>query len=81
MTISFVDAKEIGLITLTFIIVQQTVQLTPQGNGLKCWFKFKVCLSSSNSTFTYKIITPYKFSQYFKLMTESLLQIFKVQSL
>ena len=72
---------------LTFIIVQQTVQLTPQGNGLKCWFKFKVCLkfnvslSSSNSKFTYRIITPYKFSQYFKLTIESLLQIFKVQSL
>ena len=35
MTTSFVDAKEIGLITLTFIIVQQTVQLTPQVNGLQ----------------------------------------------
>ena len=35
MTTSFLDAKEIGLITLTFIIVQQTVQLTPQGNGLQ----------------------------------------------
>ena len=59
---------------LTFIIVQQTLQLTPQGNGLQVLVQIQslpkiqilpqfCILPQISHQITNRIITPYKFSQ------------------